>query len=124
MSGETRDWLLLEDKMSVLTPDEKASFVEAASAYLAAQERLELLKEQGIEKLGGKPGRVPVPQHQVEAVMAPGREVFRVLVEIMKKHPALPAIRFRGFLFNLDIRDGKAHSLLLTRESEIETIDG
>jgi hypothetical protein len=41
--------------MNRLFADERSEFAAAASAFLAARERIELIKEQALEQLGGVP---------------------------------------------------------------------
>jgi hypothetical protein len=109
--------------MSRLSPEERQRFVDAASAMIAKQEKLELMTEQAKEQLGGVPGRVPIPQSQVNDIMAPGRELMQVLADLRNVHPDVRAIRFRGRIITMTEGGGRV-GLRIIKESDIEDVAG
>ena len=105
--------------MSKLSAKECEEFTKVASAFLATRERIELMKEQAAEQLGGHTGHVPLPNTSVDPIMEKGYRLRAVLADINEQHSDLPAIRFRGNIFHLDMSNGK---VLILQESEIETV--
>lgn len=107
--------------MSRLSPEERQRFIEAASAVLAQQERLELMADQAKTQLGGVPGFVPAPTSQVEDIMAPGHKLIQVLIDLRGAHPDVQVIRFRGRIITVTEVRGQV-GLSIIKESHIEDV--
>lgn len=110
--------------MDVLSSNEISEFRDAASAFLATRERLELMKVQVIELLGGPHGALQVPDEQVAQIMKLGKRLQTVLTEIMRHHSGLGGIRFRGCIFSLTMFKGQVLGIQILRETESETVNG
>jgi hypothetical protein len=82
------------------TDEERQGFARAASAALATKERMELLREQVAEAEGG-PGTMAVEPGKARSVAAPGEDLMRAVEAIMRAHPKVAAVRFRGHIFSL-----------------------
>ena len=106
--------------MDGLTPDQRAEFIRAASAALAAKERMELIREQAAEAPGGAlslgPGRS-------RSVAAPGEDLIGALAEVMRARPDVAAVRFRGHVFAL-LTFGGTSVISVTPESAIADVEG
>jgi hypothetical protein len=86
--------------MDGLSAEERAVFVRAASAALSTKERMELIREQTTEALGGA-GTLPLEPGRSRSVAAPGADLMAALDGILRAHPDIAALRFRGHVFLL-----------------------
>ncbi|HEY2158026.1 MAG TPA: hypothetical protein VGH33_20525 [Isosphaeraceae bacterium] len=108
--------------MDRLSPEERAMFVRAASAALATKERMELIREQAAEATGGA-GTVPLDPGRSRSVAAPGEDLMAALDGIMRAHPDVAALRFRGHVFLLLTFQG-ARVVSVLPENAVLDIEG
>src|SRR5258708_6171228 len=117
--------------MCSLSIEERSALVEAASAFLATTERMELMRDQAVSQLGGRPGFVPMSAEKVEALLAPAKALMRGLAEVLGKHKDISAVRFRGHIFALNLQKVRMPAagsdpeleLTIVRESGIASLD-
>lgn len=108
--------------MSILSADERADFIEAASAFIASKERMKLMQETAKKTVAIDGASIRVEPEKVESVMQPGKRLMNVLISIIQNHPNLPPIRFRGHLFWFNRDRGRIIGMTMVREAEIENI--
>jgi hypothetical protein len=78
----------------MLLPDEKAAFIEAASAFIPLREKAEFIGE----KQGGFQS---LKDHEMAEFMGKYKRVGHVLSTIQLRTGKRPVIRFRNFIFTL-----------------------
>jgi hypothetical protein len=109
----------------MLTDQERAEFVEAASAFISKKEKMELRGEQLKEQLGRQPGRVAATPEEIEEYMAPGRRVQELLIHFTEKYgQSFAAIHFRGFTYSLMADKGRVVGTNIWPDRNVEEIDG
>ena len=97
-----------------------AEFRRAASAALAARERMELLREQAVRAEGGS---MPLDPARSRAMAAPGEDLGRALRAVMGARPHVAAVRFRGHIFSLLAFNGMS-VLNVLPESAVADVEG
>ncbi len=94
-----------------LSPDEQAAFVDAASALLAARERIEFVREH--------------PRPLGAGVQSAAQQTIKVILGLCRKGNGISALRFRGYLFYPVLRpNGTIDTLHIVPEAEIVDIPG
>ena len=111
--------------MQVLTPEERAAFLEAACAFLGQSERLGLYREQAIAAAGIKAGKITMHGGaEAEVIVGLTAKLCRVLMKLTERHPEIEAFRFRRHLFVLTQHEGKIIGMKVVFEPAIESIEG
>jgi hypothetical protein len=106
-----------------LSEEEQAAFIEAASALLASEERMELSRKLVAQAVAANGQPAYLYQDESPSIKAVAERMTKVLAAISKNHPWTPAFRFRRQIILRKLTNGAVTGFQVVRESSILDVE-